>query len=111
MVRYLPEHVIRKRQRKNALDLVGHFGHFIGEMGQVICWCIANLTFKNSFNHLSLHFHVYQSGILALMMVVINNAIRTTAHELRLASKTSLMRQMSIALSVTVLILAIVLNV
>jgi hypothetical protein len=78
----LPEQIIQRRKRKNALDLGGHFAHFIGEFVEIMLSCIANLTIKRSLNYLSFYIHVYTNSLLCLTMIAISSSLKTTAQQL-----------------------------
>lgn len=108
MARTMPENIIKKRKRKNVLDLVEHFAHFLGEIGQVICWSLASLTFKKVFSHFSLYIYFYQNGILAVIMIAINSTLRSLAVQWFLNTYTSLIFQFLIILIITTSILLVV---
>ena len=82
MATLLPERTIAKRNRKNALDLVGHFAHFVGEFSQILFSFIANLTYKSAFNQMALFSYVYGNGLLSLTIIIINSTIKITARNL-----------------------------
>lgn len=110
MARLLPEHVILKRKRKNALDLIEHFAHFIVEMGQIVCWLISSSTFKKTFNHLALYLYVYQNGILALALIAINSTLKALARRWFLHHYASVIIQFWIVFTVATCIYVVIIN-
>ena len=81
MAALLPERTIAKRNRKNALDLVGHFAHFVGEFSQILFSFIANLTYKSAFNKMALFSYVNGNGLL-LSLTAYSYSMKITARNL-----------------------------
>ena len=78
----LSEHTIKKRTRKNALDLAGHFFHFVAELFQVCFWIAAIIMLNGDLNIWGLALYVYQNGILSSLLTVLNAALRAEAQGL-----------------------------
>ena len=74
------------RVRKNALDLCGHFVHFIGEMIMVVLWIMSNITFNGAFNAYAVVVYVYQTGVLSVLLVVMSPTLKHEFKEMYLNS-------------------------
>lgn len=65
-----------KRARKNALDLFGHFLHFIGEIFMLVLWVVANITSNGTYNSYAIVAYVYESGLLSILLIIISPVLK-----------------------------------
>ena len=82
----LKEDEVKRRHQKNALDVFGHFGHFLVEVTQVILWAIAISTFDGSLNRYGLGVYVFQSGIISFVLIYISPTLRHLCKVILLAN-------------------------
>ena len=98
----LKEDEVKRRHQKNALDVFGHFAHFLVEVTQVMLWMVAISTYDGSLNRYGLGVYVFQSGIISFALISISPTLRHVCKNLLLANWVTLIL---IALTSVVLIL------
>ena len=82
----LKEDEVKRRHQKNALDVFGHFAHFLAEVTQIILWVLAVSTFDGSLNVYGLGVYVFQSGIISFLLIYISPTLKRVCKNILLGN-------------------------
>ena len=110
----MSENNVRKAIRKNAIDLLTHFLHFIAEIAIIACYSLslANLTSDQNFKTYSLCGFVFQNGLLSLLVMSTSSTLRNKFIDIFIINRNHLFISIAtLLISVIVMLVFVLTNV